>query len=161
MPVRKLKTHVLSAVVGIVVGSVATFVLLRARDGAYRATGRRELKALTVGARTLMFPNGARLAESDGAVQVVSWAPLDSSRTRCGSRAEARLQAKSMGLPDSFSTCGAHNYFAGGSSDGECPATTVCVARRGQLEMKCESDDDACRAVVEAFALGPHEEVHR
>jgi hypothetical protein len=65
--------------------------------------------------------------------------------------ARAELRESRDAIPEGVSHCWRYDYFEGGSSEGDCPATTVCVARRDWTEMTCYSDDRACEAVVAAF----------
>jgi hypothetical protein len=118
-------------------------------------TSKTPLEPLVIRSATVQFPIGARLdnsvAKSPASVRV-TWANASAVKTRCGERADAELVFGPSLLPPSYWNCGRYNPFAGGSADGECPISNVCVAAILGVQMICESDDDACRGVAESFA---------
>jgi hypothetical protein len=97
--------------------------------------------------------SAGRIVEEESPASVrVTWANASAVKTRCGARADAELVFGPSLLPPSYWNCGRYNPFAGGSADGECPISNVCVAAILGVQMICESDDDACLAVAESFA---------
>lgn len=141
-----------AAVSGLIVGVLATLgVQAWLRLPEAPPPPRTPLVALAVGSETVLLPPGAHLVEAAGPRRSASWAPPGKEKTRCGVRAEADLRESANAIPDGVSHCWEHDYFEGGSSEGDCPTSTVCIARRGWTEMTCTSDDRVCEEVVAAF----------
>jgi hypothetical protein len=109
---------------------------------------------LAVGATVFQFPAFAHVvsATDDSRVTEIVWSPASAKNFRCGERAEAAITFGPSLLPPSYSNCGRYDFFEGGSSEGECPVSHVCVAAIRQAQLVCVSDDESCVAVATAFA---------
>lgn len=104
-----------------------------------------------VGSEDVMLPAGARVEQTTDGGSSATWVDPATTGTRCGQRAGVMLAPARPFFPE-VSLCGTHDFFAGSSAEGECPVTTVCLARRGSTELTCLSDDASCLSIAKAFA---------
>jgi hypothetical protein len=141
----------LAAVSGLIIGVAATLGVQSWLRLPEAPPPRTSLVPLALGSETVLLPPGARVVEAEGPKRSASWAPPAAEKTRCGARASVDPRESAGAIPDGASHCWQHDTFEGGSGQGDCPVSTVCIARRGRTELTCTSDDLACEEVVAVF----------